>query len=189
MKTHLYSGSRSGFTLVELLVVISIIMVLAAMGFAAIAKVTRNKDRLLTQASVTDLSMALNAYFDNYNRMPSVGGSNELTTDGQAGTDLLKILLGKEDPGSDMQNPKGIIFLTTKINSNRKQGGLIYSGSQVEGMYDTWGQPLHLKFDEDLDNEIPDPLKQGDLVRQKKAIVWSFGADGKVGDGDDVKSW
>lgn len=189
MKTHLYSGSRSGFTLIELLVVISIIMVLAAMGFAVITKVTKNKDKLLTQASVSDLSLALSAYADTYNRMPSVGGSDELTADGQAGTDLLKILLGKEDPGGDLQNPKGIVFLTTKINSNRKQGGLIYSGIQVEGMFDAWGQPLHIKFDEDLDNEIPDPIKQGDLVRQKKVIVWSFGADGKVGDNDEVKSW
>ena len=189
MKTHSHSSSRSGFTLVELLVVISIIMVLAAMGFAAIAKITKNKDKLLTQASVTDLSLAINAFNDTYNRMPSVGGSDELTADGQAGTELLKILLGKEDPGSDMQNPKGIVFLTTKIGKNKNQGGLIYSGSNVEGMFDAWGRPLHIKFDEDLDNEIPDPIKQGDLVRQKKVIVWSFGADGKVGDNDEVKSW
>jgi prepilin-type N-terminal cleavage/methylation domain-containing protein len=189
MKTHFYPRSRSGFTLIELLVVISIIMVLAAFGFAAILKVNHKKDMLVTQTGVTDLSMAMNAYFDTYNRMPSVGGSDELTADGQAGTELLKILLGKEDSGSEMQNPKGIAFLTTKIGKNRKQGGLIYSGGNVEGLFDAWGQPLHIKFDEDLDNEIPDPIKQGDLVRQKKVIVWSFGADGKVGDNDEVKSW
>lgn len=189
MKTHFYSGSRSGFTLVELLVVISIIMVLAAMGFAAIMKVNHKKDMLVTQASVSDLNMALNAYFDTYNRMPSVGGSDEMTADGNAGTELLTILLGKEEPGADMQNPKQVAFLTTKIGKSRNQGGLIYSGNQVEGLFDAWGRPLHIKFDQDLDGEIPDPITQGSVVRQRKAIIWSFGADGKFGDADEVKSW
>jgi hypothetical protein len=48
---------------------------------------------------------------------------------------------------------------------------------------------LHLKFDTDADNEIPNPLKPGEVVRQKNVIIWSFGADGKVGDNDEVKSW
>ena len=32
-------------------------------------------------------------------------------------------------------------------------------------------------------------IKQGDTVRQKNAIVWSLGADGKVGENDEVRSW
>ena len=39
------------------------------------------------------------------------------------------------------------------------------------------------------DYVIKDPIKQGEIVRQKKVIVWSFGADGKFGDNDEVKSW
>jgi prepilin-type N-terminal cleavage/methylation domain-containing protein len=181
--------SRNGFTLIELLVVISIIIVLAAMSFAAITTVNRKKDALLSKSMVTDLSFALNSYYESYNRLPSVGGSDELTADGQAGVELLKILTGKEDPASDMQNPKGLNFLTTKIGTNKKQGGLIYSGSEVVGMYDAWGQALHIKFDNGSTNEIPDPTKPGDVVRQKRVIVWSFGPDGKVGDNDEVKSW
>jgi hypothetical protein len=88
-----------------------------------------------------------------------------------------------------MQNPKGLVFLTAKFSDNKKQGGVVYSGNQLEGMYDAWGKPLHIKFDNDVDGEIPDPTKPGSIVRQRNVIVWSFGADGKVGDNDEVKSW
>lgn len=189
MKTYSYSRARHGFTLVELLVVISIIIVLAAVGFTAITKVIANKNKVVTQASISDLSLALTQFYDSYSRLPDVGGQDELTVDGPAGVELLKILTGKEDPGGVIQNPKGIVFLTTKISDNRKKGGMVYSGSQAEGVYDAWGRALHIRFDNDSDNEIPNPFKQGEVVRQKKAIIWSFGADGKVGDNDDVGSW
>ncbi len=189
MKTHPHSRTRHGFTLVELLVVISIIMVLAALGFAAIATVNKRQKSLVTQSSVMDLYQAIDQYYHTYNRLPDVGGTDELTVDGQPGAELVKILTGKEDPGGDIQNPKGLVFLTTKIGSNKNQGGLIYSGRQVVGMFDAWGYPLHIRFDSDDDNEIPDPIRQGEIVRQKRVIIWSFGADGKAGDSDEVKSW
>ena len=189
MKTHPYSRSRSGFTLVELLVVISIIIVLAAMGFAAFSTVIKKQKMLATQTHVGALSDALEQYFHAYGKLPNTGSQDDLTADGEAGAKLLTILLGKEESGSDMQNPKKIVFLTPKFSTNKNQGGLVYSGNQVEGFYDAWGRPLNIRFDIDLDQEIPNPIKQGDVVRQKNSLVWSFGADGKFGDNDEVKSW
>ena len=191
MKTRPYRRSSSGFTLVELLVVISIIIVLAAMSFGAISIATKKKNAVTTLTDVTALSRAIDAFYSEYNKLPTVGSSgDEMVAEGQSGQELLKILLGKEDTSSDMQNPRQIAFLTARNTKNKKQGGLVYSNSgQIEGMYDAWGRPLNIKFDDDYDEEIQDPVKQGDTVRQKRAIVWSFGADGKFGDNDEVKSW
>ncbi|MEK7950413.1 type II secretion system protein [Luteolibacter soli] len=189
MKTHFHPRSRSGFTLIELLVVMSIIMVLAALSLTAISLVNKRSRELVSLTCVRDLDMALNAYRDTYNHFPSVGDQDQMTADGKAGAELLTILLGKEDPSGTMQNPKGIVFLTTKIADNKNKGGLVYSGNQVEGMFDAWGHPLNLEFDNDLDNEIADPTKPGGIVRQKNVIVWSLGADGKLGGNDEVKSW
>ena len=190
MKTRPNLRPSRGFTLVELLVVISIIIVLAAMSFGAISIATKRQKAVTTLTDVQALSSALDRYYDEYNKMPNVGSTDQMTADGESGSKLITILLGKEDTSGDMQNPRQIAFLTARITKNKKQGGLVYgSGNRVEGMYDAWARPLNIKFDDDFDGEIQDPIKQGDVVRQKKVIVWSFGADGKFGDNDEVKSW
>ena len=62
MKTRPYRRLSSGFTLVELLVVISIIIVLAAMSFGAISIATKKKNAVTTLTDVTALSRALDAF-------------------------------------------------------------------------------------------------------------------------------
>lgn len=189
MKTRPYRRSRSGFTLVELLVVISIIIVLAAMSFGAISIATKRKNAVTTLTDVTSLYRALDSYYSEYSKFPKVGNQDEMVIEGQSGAELITILLGKEETSGDMQNPRQVAFLNPRITKNKKQGGLVYSGNQIEGYFDAWGRPLHIKFDEDYDDEIQDPIQQGNIVRGKKFIVWSFGADGKFGDNDEVKSW
>jgi prepilin-type N-terminal cleavage/methylation domain-containing protein len=190
MKTRQSRRLSSGFTLVELLVVVSIIIVLAAMSFGAIGIATKRQKAVTTLNDIQGLSSAMEAFYNEYSRMPSVGSGDQITAEGEAGAKLLTILLGKEDTSGEMQNPRQLTFLTAKISSNKKKGGLVYSsGNQVEGMYDAWGRPLNIRFDDDFDGEIQDPIKQGNIVRQKKVIIWSFGADGKFGDDDEVKSW
>jgi prepilin-type N-terminal cleavage/methylation domain-containing protein len=190
MKTRPYRRPSRGFTLVELLVVISIIIVLAAMSFGAVSIATRKQKAVTTQAAITALSQAFDQYYSEYSKMPSVGSQDEMVTEGESGTKLLTILLGKEETGGEMQNPRQNVFLTTQIGSNKKKGGLVYgNGNQIEGLYDAWGRPLNIKFDDDFDDEIQDPVKQGNIVRQKRVIIWSWGADGKFGDNDEVKSW
>ena len=189
MKTRPSRRPTRGFTLVELLVVISIIIVLAAMSFGAIGIATKRQKAVTTLNDIQALSAALEAFNTEYSRMPSIGSGDEITMEGEAGSKLLTVLLGKEDSNGDMENPRQLSFLTAKISSNKKKGGLVYNGNQVEGMYDAWGRALNVRFDDDFDGEIQDPIKQGNIVRQKKAIIWSFGADGKFGDDDEVKSW
>ncbi|MCW1887593.1 type II secretion system GspH family protein [Luteolibacter flavescens] len=191
MKTRPHRRLSRGFTLVELLVVISIIIVLAAMSFGVIGTVTKRQKTVETQATITALSQAMDAFYSDYNRMPSVGSSgDEMTTEGQAGADLITILLGKEESSSEMQNPKQISYLNTKVGKTKAKGGLIYSnGNKVQGLYDAWGEPLRIKFDDDFDDEISDPVTQGKIVRQKRFVVWSWGPDKKFGDNDEVKSW
>jgi hypothetical protein len=106
---------------------------------------------------------------------------------------MLLVLLGKEDDTGTMQNPRKLPFLTIETGKNRNKGGLIYSnggaGGQIEGLYDAWGQPFFIKMDTEYEDEILDPLIQGNVVRNKKVIVYSYGADKRIGGGDDVKTW
>lgn len=200
MKTRQSRRAHSGFTLVELLVVISIIVVLAAMSFGAANMAINKAKKLQTTNDATALQQALNNYYSEYSKLPDVGMSgDEMQTDGQTGIELLKVLLGKEDSGTEMQNPRQIAFLNSKVSKNKNKGGLVYSnggsGANPEGFYDAWGNPFFIKVDDDFDQEIPDPLEQGNIVRNKSFIVYSYGPDkakgakGKTGVGDDVKTW
>lgn len=194
MKTRPARRANSGFTLVELLVVISIIVVLAAMSFGAANMAINKSKKLQTSNDAMGLQTALNNYYSEYSKLPEFGMSgDEAQTDGQSGSELLTILLGKEEVTDDMQNKKQITFLNSKVNKNKNKGGLVYSnggsGATPEGLYDAWGNPFYLKFDDDYDQEITDPLEQGNIIRNKQVIVYSYGQDKKLGGGDDIKTW
>ena len=147
-----------------------------------------------------NLQSAIERYYREYGKLPEFGiTGDEARTDGKSGIELLKILMGKEDVSDHMQNPRQIAFLNTKESKSKSKGGLVFSGDGsgkiLEGFYDAWGQPFYLKFDTNLDQEITDPLASGAVVRNKVAIVYSYGRDGAVGNNgkagvsDDIKTW
>lgn len=193
MKTPSIRRARSGFTLVELLVVISIIIVLAAMSLGGIQIAQRKAKTLQSQADATALQQAIDQYYQEYSKLPGIASnSNEIQTVGESGVELLTILLGREDDTGTMQNPRKIPFLNVKESRNANKGGLVYSnggaGGQIQGLYDAWGRPFNIRLDNEYEGEIADPLIQGNVVRNKSAIVYSFGQDGRLGT-DDVKTW
>lgn len=194
MKLRSHSRAARGFTLVELLVVISIIVVLAALSFGAAQVAIKKANTLKTRTTATAISSAVDQYYQEYSKLPTIGGAtDEVRTEGEAGIELLLVLLGKEEDTGTMQNPRKIPFLNVETGKNKNKGGLVYSnggaGGQIEGLYDAWGQPFYIKMDTEYEDEILDPLTQGNVVRDKKVIVYSLGPDKRVGGGDDVKTW
>jgi prepilin-type N-terminal cleavage/methylation domain-containing protein len=193
MKTRPIRRASRGFTLVELLVVISIIIVLAAMSLGGVQIATKRAKTLQTQSDAMALQQAIEQYYQEYSKLPGLGAtSDEIQTRGEAGVELLTILLGKEDDTGTMQNPRKLAFLNVKESRNAKKGGLVYSnggaGGQIDGLYDAWGRPFNVRLDNDYEGEIPDPLIQGNVVRNRNSLVYSFGQDGRLGT-DDVKTW
>lgn len=194
MKIRSNRRTNRGFTLVELLVVISIIVVLAALSFGAAQVAIKRANSLKTKTDATALVASIENFYQEYSKLPTIGGStDELRTEGEVGIELLLVLLGKEDDTGTVQNTRKIPFLTVNTSANKKKGGLVYSnggaGGQIEGLYDAWGRAFYVKMDTEYEDEILDPLTQGNVVRGKKVIVYSYGNDNKIGGGDDVKSW
>jgi len=194
MKIRSNRRAPSGFTLVELLVVISIIVVLAALSFGAAQTAIKKANTLKSKTTATAIASSVEQYYQEYSKLPTIGGaSDEVRTEGEAGIELLLVLLGKEDDTGTMQNPRKLPFLTVETGKNKNKGGLVYSnggaGGQIEGLYDAWGQPFYIKMDTEYEDEILNPLIQGNVIRDKKVIVYSYGADKKIGGGDDVTSW
>jgi prepilin-type N-terminal cleavage/methylation domain-containing protein len=204
MKTPPIRRQR-GFTLVELLVVITIIIVLAAAGFAGAMKVMAKAKSTKAHSALTAVEQAVNQFYNEYGRLPAM---NNATADAQYdttledGKKLLEPLLAKEDTASSttVQNTKQLSFLSVpegKIKGTAGIDGLVYevgTTAKVRGLYDPWGRPYKIMLDNDYDEELI--LNVGGTTKNlhgRRVAVWSLGPDGKSDDpktaSDDVKNW
>ena len=196
--TSLPPSRRRGFTLVELLVVISIIAVLAGVGFSIFAKVRETANKTSAVTCMSGLVQASDAYFEEYQSMPM---SNSSPTDAEQVTNnqLMSILLGMQSAQPD--NPKFIAFFEFKNARGEGAGeydGLSRSENRAE-LLGPWLNPqrtdryYRLMYNYDYDNQLREPQALGnEIIFDRNVLVYHMGKDGKVGgefDEDNVYSW
>lgn len=136
----------SGFTLVELLVVVSIIGLLVGLMAAVIPKAVEAGDKSKAKGDLSAIVSAVKAYRQEYGKFPVGATKMDQATDefnswyGPPTTlneskDLMKILAGDMTVQKDGQtiNPKGIRFL---------------EGPKPDGTFqDPWGNQYSVKMD------------------------------------------
>ena len=198
MTTRTPSKQKSkGFTLVELLIVIAIILVLAALGFGGAQVVLTKARNTKSLVAANNLELAINQFYDEYGMFPSQNVTEApIVTNQGEGVNLITVLMGKEN-GTTVLNSKNFPFLTLpqgkgKNGSGRKDG-VEYNGSAVSGLYDFYGNPYTLLFDHDLNDEIVDPFNSPNIIRGRKVIIHTPGKDRASGDTatnkDNILSW
>lgn len=151
--------SKHAFTLVELLVVIGIIALLAAILLPAINTVMKKYEIAQAQSDMANIITAINNYRNEYNRMPvpyawlsaTTGQHTDFTFMGMGfttGTEqyyLMNILRGIDKAN----NPRGIVFLEIPESAI----GTDSSGNR--GYYvDPWGAPYAVVMDLDFDGRV-----------------------------------
>ena len=78
---------KRGFTLIDLLVVIVIIAILAAILFPAFARAKENARRASCQSNLKQIALGINQYIQDYDeRSPLDGSATDVSTDGWAYT-------------------------------------------------------------------------------------------------------
>jgi prepilin-type N-terminal cleavage/methylation domain-containing protein len=194
MKNHSTTLQR-GFTLVELLIVIAIIMVLAALGFAGVQTALRKAKTVQTLNIATNVAQAVQNYFDEYGSLPiTAAPTGPIATNTGEGVNVLRVLLAQEGNGTNVLNTKGIRYLDVKPAKGRKGGIEFAAGSsQPTGLFDAWGNPFFIAFDDDYNDEIQNPAPilatEPQIIRGMKAVVYSHGADNQERTKDDVRTW
>jgi prepilin-type N-terminal cleavage/methylation domain-containing protein len=164
---------QTGFTLVELLVVISIVGMLAGLMSVAIPKAMEGGKKAKAKGELNAIVAAVKAYKQEYGRWP---GSTMDDIDKQFqdanSRSLLSALSGTNN--ALVENPKSVRFL---------------EGASIDGtMQDPWGAQYFVILDSDESNSI---LYRGRTISMSVLAV-SFGKDTtqdtNPGSGDDVFS-
>lgn len=99
-------GKKAGFTLVEILVVISIIGLLAGLGFPAIQGAIQAGKKAEVAAMAESIKTAIHAYYAEYLVYPSNSGTTDLS--------FMNVML--------TNNPRGLSFLEIPPKYTNAQG-------------------------------------------------------------------
>ena len=162
---HSSKKSPRGFSLIELLVVISIIVILAGIGLAAFAKVKKNQAIDLTKVRIKNATLKLEEYANENNGLYPVG-------DDASSSILYNALSG--DFSGQGQDPTGPVYWKELLTKDPSLVGTL-QGKKV--ILDAFGQSLRYRAARDENGEIvPDVKNDGSFD------IWSIGPDGKPSD-------
>ena len=189
-KTQLSKAkSRSGFTLVEMLVVIGMIGALAGISFPVYRSIQNKVEKQQFEMGFQSIERAIGYFETEYNYLPTAGGASQwdgelLTTPAQM-TTFITILAGAERD-SGVANPvnfKNIAFLEPtpldKGSAGNYQGGFVINANESVSFYTPWGEQfLQLIIDSDMNEEFRIPyVKTVEKLSGKRFIVYGWGAD------------
>ncbi len=191
--------SSTGFTLIELIVVISIILILGGLMFPAANGALRKAEKSHAENEAHNLKNAISAYFTEYRKYPvdpkdSPSETDEMLTDNK----LMDVLLGSDpeaEPGG--LNPRRIAFYTGK-QAKKAGGGKFRKGVSLEAdgtgeLWDPWGEYFSVRLDLDYNSRVEKPqwdTTTDATVLPQSILIWSKGRDKEEETWkDNVKTW
>jgi prepilin-type N-terminal cleavage/methylation domain-containing protein len=161
MKIQGFRRHRAGFSLMELVVVVSIIAVLAALTLGAFNYITKKNARTKAKLQVDLLANAIQTYHSDNRSYPVNGDAN-----GERGDEVLYKALYWD--GFEARASGGTIYLGELDPTNNTKGGQAWiQGKDAQArIVDPWGNPYR--------------YRTGDQAVNPDFDLWSTGPDGKT---------
>ena len=181
--------SRAGFTLVELMTVIAIILVLMGMLFPAVDAVKNNGRRAQAKNDVLQVTNAVKNYFTEYGKYPSVstapagsGSGSGTEPDTLVGSSagglpvvgensvLFNTLRAISSSPNDQHvlNPRRIVYFEGRsvADPSAPKGGFLdrVGGTGSQGsFYDPWGNQYYVLMDTNYDSVLDTNMAYSDF--------------------------
>ncbi len=182
MKTNL-PLKRSGFTLIEMLVVIAIIAILAGLLFPAINRALETAKRNQAAADVRSIAGAITMFYNEYGYLPvplnaqgytpgpgggDFGAEQTQPMDDAESRRIIQVLIAEQNIGAGWNdlNPRRKVFLSMPNAKNTGE------------LLDPWGNQYWIKLDRDLDGKIQ--FFSGNNQHRTRAVVFSRGRSGQM---------
>jgi prepilin-type N-terminal cleavage/methylation domain-containing protein len=217
MKTHSSARCRAAFTLIEVLTVVAIVAMLAALGFAGL-RFAMNKSREKdTMALITDVSKTIQEYRDEMGNYPRPAMEEEETViDGESfkiggarmlyqvlsgdGNDAIKggekISTGQQGSAKDEKHPDaGKVYMNTiqaptkqQVQDKKKVKYVETAGDTSFYVIDAWRHPLQYQVaDRDKNGQITNDVT---THSDSSYELWSYGNTKKPDDSEEAqKTW
>ena len=166
MKRHISRRQHQGFSLIELLVVVAIIVILAGIVIGALIKVNRNRDIAQTKVTLKNIRLKLEEYASDNNGIYPTG-------DDATSAAVFRALSG--DYSGQGDPPTGIIYWS-ELN-NDKNPALVGTEQGKKVILDAFGNTIRYRAGLDDNGEpVEDVKNDGDFD------LWSIGPDGEPSD-------
>ena len=203
------SFSGDGFTLLELLVVITIIIILIGFLFPAFRGIQDQAKRTQAKNDLNQIATAISAFYTEYGYYPVPATT---TTDGAATYaargqyqdstnnvvfDILRYDISRDSDTVTKRNPRQVVFIEPPIakdQTNPKLGIRFVSGC----WFDPWGYTYNVTIDADYNAVTVAPVyadlsttyttasdSTGEKGPKTGAVAWTMGADDKLGNNGD----
>ena len=172
-------GARRGFTLIEMLVVITIIALLVGLLLPVLAMARKSARNTATKTTIHNLGIALDNYKLDWKQYPiKPGGSNIIYDSGGGSYNpgyFQSPCVAKPGKASGVEDNKDLVklLLDTKFLDVKKAN---LSGGQLLDHFTT---PIIVRF-------MISKSTVGDVKIAEKVYIWSYGAD--TANGVDAKA-
>jgi prepilin-type N-terminal cleavage/methylation domain-containing protein len=185
-----HSDERA-FTLIEILVVMTLIAILMGIGYPAFTSVMEQARKTQAKNEEQQIVAAVNAFYTDYGKYPLVTADTTITgtstpTNGDLFFSLRAVAQGANAPvnGVPAVNPRSIVFIQPPVSKDQTtpRSGI----NTTNGIwYDPWGKPYNVMIDGGYDNQLANPYADapGGTTLYLGVIVWSFGKNGALGGG------